>query len=84
VRAAKQAKQWAIAATREADQLLKAAKKRAETIERKRQLKKRLQQTARVMKSAGKAAVVAGVAAGIAAARAELNAGRKLLRGKKR
>jgi len=68
VRAAKQAKQWAIAATREADQLLKAAKKRAETIERKRQLKKRLQQTARVMKSAGKAAVVAGVAAGIAAA----------------
>ena len=59
VRAAKQAKQWAIAATREADQLLKAAKKRAETIERKRQLKKRLQQTARVMKSAGKAASAA-------------------------
>jgi type III secretion system FlhB-like substrate exporter len=71
VRAAKQAKVWAKVAAREADRLLQDAKKKAVTIERKRHLKKRLLQTARVMKAAGRAAVVAGLAAGIAAARAE-------------
>lgn len=73
VRAAQQAKVWAKAAAVEADRLLKDAKKKAVTMERKRQLKKRLLQTARVMKSAGRAAVVAGLAAGIAAARAEIS-----------
>jgi len=82
VRAAKRAKQWATVAAREADRLLQEAKKRAESIERRRQLKKRLLQTARVMKAAGKAAVVAGVAAGIAAARAE-RSGRRLKSGKR-
>ena len=72
VRAAKQAKVWAKAAAVEADRLLKDAKKQAVTMEKKRQLKKRLLQTARVMRSAGRAAVVAGLAAGIAAARAEI------------
>ena len=57
LRAAKQAKQWATVAAREADRLLQDAKKRAITIERRRQLKKRLLQTARVMKAAGRAAV---------------------------
>lgn len=71
VRAAKQAKVWATAAAREADRLLQDAKKKAITIERKRQLKKRLLQTARVMKAAGRAAAVAGLAAGIAAVHAE-------------
>jgi len=71
LRAAKQAKVWATAAAREADRLLQDAKKRAVTIERRRQLKKRLLQTARVMKTAGRAAVVAGIAAGIAAVHAE-------------
>jgi hypothetical protein len=71
LRAAKQAKQWATVAAREADRLLQDAKKRAVTIERRRQLKKRLLQTARVMKVAGRAAVVAGIAAGIAAVHAE-------------
>ena len=84
VRAAKQAKQLATAAVREADRLLQEAKKRAETIERRRHLKKRLMQTARVMKSAGKAAVVAAVAAGVAAARAEMSDRKKLLKGGKR
>ncbi len=77
MQAAKQAKQWAIVAGREAEKLMKEAKKRAESLERRRQLKKRLVHTARVMRAAGKAAVVAGVAAGIAAAGAELSAGRK-------
>jgi hypothetical protein len=80
VRAAKQAKQWAIVAVREADRLLQEAKKRAESIERRRRLKARLLKTARVMKVAGKAAVVAGVAAGIAAARAERSSSRKQLK----
>lgn len=83
VRTAKQAKQWANAAAREADRLLQEAKKRAESIERRRHLKATLLKTARVLKAAGKAAVVAGVAAGIAAARAERSSGRKLLKGRK-
>jgi len=81
VRAAKQAKIWATAAGREADRLLKDAKKKAITMEKKRQLKKRLLRSARVMKAAGRAAVVAGLAAGIAAARAEIGPrGEKLRR----
>jgi hypothetical protein len=83
VRAAKQAKQWAIVAAREADRLLHEAKKRAESRERHRRLKKTLLQTSRVMKAAGKAAVVAGVAAAIAAARAEHGGAKALKRGKR-
>jgi hypothetical protein len=75
VRAAKRAKQWARVAGREADRLLREAKERAESIERRRQIKRRLAATARVMKAAGKAAVMAGVAAGVAAARAERSGG---------
>ena len=82
VRAAKQAKVWATAAAREADRLLQDAKKRAETIERKRHLKKRLLQTARVMKTAARAAMVAGLAAGIAAVQAERSRRKQLKSGK--
>ena len=77
MRAAKQARQWAIVAVREAEGLMKEAKKRAQSLERKRQLKKRLVRTARAMRAAGKAAVVAGMAAGIAAARAEVGTKKK-------
>ena len=80
VRAAKQAKIWATAAALEADRMLKDAKKKAITMEKKRQLKKRLLKTARVMKAAGRAAVVAGLTAGIAAARAEIGPSGKKLR----
>jgi hypothetical protein len=83
VRAAKQAKVWATAAAREADRLLQDAKKRAETIEHKRQLKKRLLQTARVMKAAARAAVVAGLAAGIAAVHAERSRRRAISKGRR-
>jgi type III secretion system FlhB-like substrate exporter len=83
VKAAKHAKVWATAAAREADRLLHDAKKKAVTIERKRQLKKRLLQTARIMKAAGRAAVVAGLAAGIAAVQAERSK-RALAKGRKK
>ena len=83
VRAAAQAKQWALVATREADRLLREARKRAESIERRRRLKRTLLKTGRVLRSAGKAALVAAVAAGVAAARAELS-DRKLPKGRRR
>jgi hypothetical protein len=83
LRAAKRAKQWATAAAREADRLLREAEKRAITRERHRRLKKALVQTSRVMKAAGKAAVIAGVAAAIAAARHEHAEGKALKRGKR-
>lgn len=71
VRAAKRAKQWALVAAREADRLLKEARKRAESEDRRRRLKETLLKTGRVLRTAGRAAIVAAVAAGIAAARAE-------------
>ena len=77
VRAAKRAKEWGMVAAREADRLLKEARKRAETLDRRRRLTQTLQKTGRVLKAAGRAALVASVAAGIAAARAE-RSGRKL------
>ena len=69
VRAAVKAKQWAQAAVREADRLMKDAKQRAESEHRRRRLKQTLAKTGRVLKTAGRAALVAAVAAGIAAAR---------------
>ena len=69
VRAAMKAKQWALAAVREADRLMKDAKRRAESEARHRRLKQTLAKTGRVLKTAGRAALVAAVAAGIAAAR---------------
>jgi hypothetical protein len=83
VRAATQAKRWAMVAAREADRLLQAARKRAESVERRRRLKRTLLKTGRVLRSAGKAAIVAAVAAGVAAARAELS-GQKLRKGRGR
>jgi hypothetical protein len=83
VRAAKQAKQWAQVAGREADRLLQDAKKRAESVERRRHIKQRLLKTGRVLRAAGRAALVAAVAAGIAAARAEQE-NRKLSKGRAR
>jgi len=71
VRAAKRAKQWAIVAAREADRLLREARKQAESVEQRRRLKLTLLRTGRVLTAAGRAALVAGVATGIAAARAE-------------
>lgn len=83
VRAATQAKQWALVAAREADRLLQEARKRAKSVERRRRLKRTLVKTGRVLRSAGKAALVAAVAAGVAAARAELR-DRKPLKGRGR
>ena len=73
VRAAGRAKQWAMVAAREADRLLKEARKQAQSAARRRKLKQALVKTGRVLKVAGRAALVAAVAAGIAAARAERN-----------
>jgi hypothetical protein len=83
LRTAKKAKQWATAAAREADRLLREAEKRALTRDRHRRLKKTLLQTSRVMKAAGRAAVIAAVAAAIAAARHERDEGKALKRGKR-
>jgi hypothetical protein len=76
VRAARRAKEWAIVAAREADRLLQEARKRAESDDRRRRLKRTLTKTGRVLRAAGRAALVAAVAAGIAAARAERSGGR--------
>ena len=73
VRAARRAKQWAIAAARGADRLLEETKHQAESEDRRRRLKQTLTKTGRVLRAAGRAALVAAVAAGIAAARAERN-----------
>jgi hypothetical protein len=81
VRAARQAKEWALVAAREADRLLQEARKRADSEDRRRRLKQTLTKTGRVLRAAGRAALVAAVAAGIAAARAE---GGRLLRGRGR
>lgn len=81
VRAARQAKEWALSAAREADRLLQEARKRADSEDRRRQLKKTLTRTGRVLRAAGRAALVAAVAAGIAAARAE---GARVLKGRDR
>jgi len=80
VRAARSAKQWAVAAAREADRLLQEARKQAESEDRRRQLKQSLLKTGRVLKAAGRAALVAAVATGIAAALAERD-GRTLPKG---
>jgi len=80
VRAAREAKQWALVAAREADRLLQEARKQAESEERRRRLKQTLLKTERVLKIAGRAALVAGIAAGIAAARSERRS-RKLPKG---
>jgi len=71
VRAAKRAKQWALAAAREAERVLHDARQRAASAERRHRVKQRLLKTGRVLRVAGRAALVAAVATGIAAARAE-------------
>lgn len=71
IRAARRAKQWALVAAREADRLLQVAEKQVESEARRRQLKKTLRKTGRVLIVAGRVALVAAVAAGIAEARAE-------------
>lgn len=71
VRTAKQAKQWALAAAREADRVLRDAKQRAESLERRRHITQRLLKAGRVLRTAGRAALVAAVAVGIVAARVE-------------
>ena len=71
VRAARRAKQWAIAAARGADRLLEETRKQADSKDRRRRLKQTLRTTGRGLGAAGRAALVAAVAAGIAAARAE-------------
>lgn len=81
VRAARQAKEWALTAAREADRLLQEARKRADSEDRRLRLKKTLTRTGRILRTAGRAALVAAVAAGIAAARAE---GGRLLKGRDR
>jgi hypothetical protein len=73
IRAARRAKQWALVAAREADRLLRVARKQAESEARRRQLKLTLRKTGRVLMVAGRVALVAAVAAGIAEARAERN-----------
>ena len=82
VRAARRAKQWAMVAAREADHLLHEAQQRADSEDRRRQLKQTFLKTGRVLRAAGRAALVAAVAAGIAAARAERR-DRKLPKGRR-
>jgi len=84
VRTAQTAKQWAVAAAREADRLLTEARKQAESEDRRSQLKHALLKTGRVLKAAGRAALVAAVATGIAAALAERDGGWTLPRGRGR
>jgi hypothetical protein len=71
VEAAKHGKRWALLAAREADSLLVAARKRAESKARQKKLKQSLAKAGRVLRTAGKAALAAGVFAGILAVRAE-------------
>ncbi len=71
VHAAKEGKRWALVAAREADRLLVAARKRAESKARQRTLKQAMVKTGRVLRTAGTAALAAGVFAGILAIRAE-------------
>ena|ERR1041385_2670001 len=71
VGAARRAKLWSLAATREADRLLREVRKRAESAARRRRLKQTLLKTGRVLIAAGNAALIAGIAAGIAAAGSE-------------
>jgi len=71
VKAAKHGKRWAVRAAREADRLLVAARKRAESQARRKQFKQTLAKAGRVLRTAGKAALAAGVFAGILAVRAE-------------
>jgi hypothetical protein len=81
VGAARRAKQWAVAAAREADRLIEQARKEAASEDRRRRLKQTLAKTGRVLRAAGRAALVAAVATGIAAARSEIIRG-KLPRGR--
>jgi predicted GTPase len=81
VGAARRAKQWAVAAAREADRLIEEARKEAKSEDRRRRLKQTLSKTGRVLKAAGRAALIAAVATGIAAARSEIIRG-KLPRGR--
>lgn len=81
VGAARRAKQWAVAAAREADRLIEQAQKEAASEDRRRRLKRTLAKTGRVLRAAGRAALVAAVATGIAAARSEIIRG-KLPRGR--
>ena len=81
VGAARRAKDWAMAAAREADRLIEQARKEAKSEDRRRRLKQTLAKTGRVLRAAGRAALVAAVATGIAAARSEIVRG-KLPRGR--
>jgi hypothetical protein len=76
VGAARRAKQWAVAAAREADRLIDEARKEAASEDRRRRLKQTLAKTGRVLRAAGRAALIAAVATGIAAARAERTRGK--------
>jgi len=76
VGAARRARQWAVAAAREADRLIEVARKEAKSEDRRRRLKKILAKTGRVLRAAGQAALVAAVATGIAAAQAERSRGK--------
>ena len=72
VRAARQAKDWALTAAREADRLLQEARKRADSEDRRRRLKQTLTRTGRVLRAAGRAALITAVATGITATRSEI------------
>jgi len=76
VGAARRAREWAVAAAREADRLIEVARKEAKSEDRRRRLKQVLAKTGRVLRSAGRAALVAAVATGIAAAQAERGRGK--------
>ena len=72
VSAAQQAKRGALAAAKYADALLKVARQKAETMARRRKVRKLLKQSSRVLKTAGKAALAAGAAAAMAAVASEI------------
>jgi hypothetical protein len=73
MQAAKRAKAAAAQVVREADRLLKEARRRATDKSTHRKIKQSLQKTGRVLRAASAAAV----AAGSAAARAEMNKGKR-------
>lgn len=67
LKAARDAKQRALAAVQHADALMRAARHKAETEARRRKVRQAMRTAGRALKAAGKAALAAGAAAALAA-----------------
>jgi len=72
LQAAREAKRVAIVAAQQADALMKVARQKAETVARRRKMRRTLQQASRVLKTAGKAALAAGALAAVGAVAREI------------